>query len=912
MPQEIKSLLLKASMDLETTAKDMQPWDSQSKIIKNTGIERDGGITNLYSFFEQNAAYEETFFTRNGNRVRLLRDDINNRMVVYTNDREIGQVPQWASDDRRVLSVDANDVIATIDGTILVLRISQSLATIEEVNTTDQSIIQMRSFTIPSNVSDGFLVRTKQPTWSNVTSIVGVFANGNVLNHEVIKDSGVVYTIASQIGFVNSSHVFAYYENGWIVSANDEADARTFLLKSDGTQQGTYTEATYLVANYNESTGAILFRGYRDVVKLGTPGTYGNLFTPPAAPLGSWTITAQTGLASSPSVVKMTMGGYALTYGTSTKTLFYDNNKTQRTWTIGHLTPPEIYGYLNSGAEIAFKVHTVLGEASYISASFDPDGIGTPITEIGELNAYYYPQIIKCSAGNYRVIYRRGNGSFATILLTKHPANPRMQEIAPGVVKINTISALCVADSNDNDLQYSGNAYNGFVVVGFDAVAPLTQKAYVARYRGDWGGSIDTNYKSTGAVTVGSVNLVVVPEGVSYSPNNETIDVYAGDPPSPAYYRSIRDGLAQSIKGWLQGTIYVDNQVIPPPAGAIMSEQTIALIGSTAIRELNYDGYQLLNETVGHYQSFRLYGQLYLFDGDWIHSTQLNGNMLVQIQHVANALGLVFLCESPQAVYFKSSYDNSIYIFDGGQAVSKYMRLNRAGDILSGAYNVRENTLALFGDDFVLWVRDGILSQSLLPFVYPYTAFSTDDGVWISKGSYSIKFEYRGITISGGTIIQLDLDGGIWGTSYSDTYSGGTWGTSYPDIYAGEVWGGVDAGSIVPLVWQSKFNGYSDRIKQSLDRFFFRVLKEDLEQSIISVEYQSYREDGQTIESCDIIIGDSVNPYDADGYAVIEFVPANKNAIASSIKLTCNDKIILLNGYATITTAGDSVAKNRG
>lgn len=916
MPQDIIGLNLNASIDCETTERDLQPWSAQTKILHNTGIARDGGITNLYTAIESNTLYRETLFTRNGKRVRLLNDDINDRFRVFANEKEIGQVPRWAVEDRRILSVDANDVCATVDGTVLVLRLSQAIATIEEVTCKTFDLIRSRTFAIPSNVSDGMFVRNKAPTWANVTSIVGIFQSGTVLNHQIILDSGVVYSISGQSGFYNTSQVFAFYDNGWIVSANDELDARTFVLRSTGVQQGTFTEAAYLVANHNRTLNTVNFIGWRDVVRLGTPGTYANTFVPPAAPGGNWTITALTNGATSPVKVLMTMGGYAYCYGTSTKNLFYANNSTTRLWNIGHSTPPEIYGWLDNQAEIVFKAHTVLGEAAYISASFAADGIGVPITEVGEVNAYYYPQIVKCNGNDYRVMYRRGDGSFATVQLSKNPSKSRMQEIASGVVKINTISALCLADANDNDLQFSGNAYNGFVVVSFDTTAPLTQKAFVARYRGEYGGSVDTNYKDTGAVTVGLPTAIVVPEGVSYSPNNETIDVYVGSPPSPEYYRSIRDTIAQSVKGSLQGTIYVDDTIIPPPQGAAYEEQTIQLTKTTAVREVDYDGYQLLNETVGRYDSFRLYGQLYLFDGDWIHLAQLSaGRALQRVDHVANGLGLRFLAESPTAIYFLSTFDNSIYTFDGGQSVSKFLKLNRRSEIRGGVYNTRENTLALFGDDFILWLRDGVLSESFLPFVWPYRAFSTSDGIWITRDDYAIKYVYNPILSTGGgtiSIIALDLDGGVWGTVYADTYDGGTWGTVYNDTIDGETWGGGSTGLIDPVMWQSKFNGFSDRMRQNVDRYLFRVFKEDKAQSTLSIEYQSYREDGQVIETRDIIIGDATNPYDSLGYAFVEFIPANRNAIASAIKISCIDKIIIMGAFATITTAGESVAKNRG
>lgn len=908
---DTKELNLIASIDVESTPADLQPWDAQNKILKNTGIERDGGITNLYNVVEQNTLYEETYFTKNNKRVRLIRDDINAVFRVVTNERDIGQVPQWAVAERRLIGIDANDVMVSSDDTILLLKITASLATVEEIDCTTFGFIRSTSFSIPANISDAFFVRRKAPTYANTTSIVGIFANGTKLNHTILLNTGVQYTATSQLGFVNSAQVFAYYDNGWIVSANDKTDGRTFLFNSAGAQQGTYTEATYLVANHDRALDTIFFVGWRDVVALGTPGTYGNVFTPPAAPLGVWTITPKTAVLADANAVLMTMGGFSLTHGVATKLYFYENNDSQRLWTVGHYATPEIYGYLDNAADIVFKVHTILGDAAYISASFNVDGIGVPITEVGEMSAFYYPHIAKCTAGDYRVIYRRGDGSFATVRLTQADSFARLSEIAPGVVKINTISGLCIANANTNDLQMGGNAYNGFVVVGFDSVSPV-QKAFVARYRGVYGGSVDVNYKSTGAVTVGAVNLVVIPESVSFSPNNETIDVYVGTlPASIEYYKSVRDGIAQTIKGNLLGTLYIDDTVIPPPIGVEYREQTIQLIATTAIREVNYDGYQLLNEIVGMYDSFRLYGNLYLFDDDWIYGAQLSVNVIQGKEKITSALGLVLLAESPTVIYFYSEFDNSIYTFDGGQSVNKAIRLNRRGQIYGGVFNTYENTLVLALASSLIFIRDGLMSEVDLLFSYPYDLFSTSGGVWIVKDSYAVRYLYNPVTGSGVVVITLELDGGTWGTAYTDTYDGGTWGVPYGDTIDSAVWGG-SASSVVELVWQSKYNGYMDRVRQIVDRYMFRVYKEDKAQATITVDYYSYNEDAQYHETADVIIGDVLHPYDADGYCMFEYLPSNKNAIASSIKLTIPLKILLMDAFVGVALSGDSVPINRG
>lgn len=907
---EIKPIAIKASIDVETTPADLQPWDAQEKILANTGIERDGGVTNLYTAIESNSLYEETFFTRNGGRVRLIRDDLNGVFRVQTGNRDIGQVPQWGVKSRLRVKIDANDVLATVDGTLLVLKLTTGRAVIQEVDAETFDIIRQRSFSVSTTISDGFLVRHKAPSWSTVVSIVGVYASGANLNHTIVLDSGIAYTATGQAGFLNSSQVFAYYENGWIVGTCDSSDGRVFLFLSDGSQVGTYTDGSCLVANYDRLGDAVEFVGYRDVVTLGTPSVIGNTFTPPPAPLGAWTITPIASSATTPAAITRTFGGFALAYGTAgSYSLLFDNNTpTPRTWLTGHLTPPEIYGYLDNGADVALKVHTILGEAAYISASFAADGIGVPITEVGEMNGAYSPQVQDVGDDIY-VVYRRGDGSFGYVVISKDIAT-RMQEIAPGVVKINTTSALCIADANDNDLQSAGNAFNGFVVVGYNTSGTPVQKAHVARYRGDFGGSVDTGYKSTGAILVGAVVLVEIPEGLQFSANNESIDVYVGTlPASLEYVASIKDYIARVIRSSLAGTLYVDDQIIPPPIGVEYDDQAIKLIGSTAIREPNYDGYALLNEAPGQYDSFKLYGQLYLFDGDWIYAATLSANVLQSINQVTPALGLRLVASSPTEAYFISSFDNSLYTFDGGQSVTKAMRINRRSDILFGAYNVRENTLALCGDDFVLWLRDGLLSESPLPFAYPYSAFSTSGGIWLSKGSYAIRYVYSAIAGGGGAVIvvALDLDGGTWGAAYADTYDGGTWGTPYADTIEGVPFGDGSAGTIDPLIWQSKFNGYNDRIKQSIERFLFRINQPESKPVDIEVEYSAYHETGLITEARTI----SIPAYDPNGYAYLEYIPQNKYGVAASIKLSCVDKIILLDGFATVTSKADTVAENR-
>jgi hypothetical protein len=900
--QENITLNLKASIDTGVVERDLQKWDAQEKILKNTGIERDGGITNLYAEVESNSQYDETFYASNGHKVQLSKDVVNDNFRVLADGKDLGRCPLWGVKSRSLIPADASDVLATVDGTYLILRLLDDVASIEEVDASFERI-RIRSFTVHAGTFTAALVRNESPTWANVTSIVIGYLSGTSYYYAVELDSTIEYLHPADLGL---GAISAWYKNGWIFNVRSFATNKSAVIafRSTGAADMALSGVSdaFLTADYTPSTGVISFKVA--CVQSGIAATW-YTFTPPSAPSGGWSSSSIVRLTTN-SIIS-TYGGIGVAYLSGIQKYTYINSFITKDADIYHTMPPEIYGIIDSGASVIIKEHTIGGQGSYLSMSFAHDAIGVPITEIGELSNIYSPQLLKKTGGDYVIIYQRGDGSFASVIISKDLTFTRMVEISSGVVKINTASAICLMDTTKGDLEFSGNAFNGFVIVAFNTVAPST-KAYIARHRGAYGGSVDTNYKNAGSV--GAVTSVEIVEGRLYTPANDAIDVYVGAPPNSLnYYRSIRGYTAQFIDNAKNGTIYVDDLVIPPPAGAIISDRTIQLIGTTAIREPEYDGYQLANETKGLFESFSLYGTLYLFDGQWIRSANLLVNVLQSLTRVARAQGLQFLAESPQAIYFLSDFDNSIFIFDGGQAVTKMDRYSRKEPILDAAYSVKENTLALFTSDTVMFVRDGgIVGQINLPFVAPFTAFATIDGLWISKGTYSIRYLYNPVMLSA-LPITVTIDGGIWGTAYADTIDGGVWGTAYPDTIDGGVWG--DGSQIVPLVWQSKFNGYSERNTQFLERVMFRFYKEDSAPVDIVIDYMYFDEAGQHSESRTVTLGDVNHPYDALGYAFLEYIPTFKQSIGFSIQITCPTKIVYLDVIAKVGLHAESTINSR-
>lgn len=1164
--QDLKTILLEKSIDTSAVERDVQAWDEQALVLANTGICREGGVTNLGAKLGLDSDYEETFYCSNGSKVQLKRDTINNCFHVVSDGREIGIVPLWGVKSRGLIPSNVADAMVTVDGTLLLLSYAQGLATIEEVNLTTFARIHVRSFTIPLAIAYIVFVRTKAPTWANVTSIAGysfvTTATTKTITGYLINDGGVTVFSGVVTCALNSNpiSIHAYYEHGWIfeidvwntnvsqnlwmittagaatqivggfqtkaliqdyklsggsvthkcfadklnqvfqfnatgntsrswagicvdpsgtlwatVSNGDiykcpagssiftaiggtarywhgiasdlsgniwavaslgtgdiykcpfgsttftaiggtlrnwqnitcdpsgvlwatdgiaiykcypgsttftdigetvrtwtgiTADHDGNIWATDGTNGNIYKRATgttafVLVAHMPNFAGVIvadnsdniwvLVGSYVDVYKankgsltflpLGVTGRpftglspdsignmwmttsfsdiykqdiqasiYGFLFTPPASDGLTWTYAALTDAAVVGQTFKqiLTFGGYGI--GHSNNLLSFFNFGPARDWTTNQKDVPELYGDIwPELTDFALKVHTIAGLASYISASFNVDGIGAPITEIGELSPYYCPQAVRIDVDNYLVLYQRGDNTFAVIAISRD-AFDRTQEIASGVVKINTASGLNVADSINGDLKMGGNAFNGFAVVGFASVSQMG--SYVARHRGLYGGSVDTGYKNNTAIVAGAVSLIVIPEAIQYSPNNELIDIYVGLPPSSLnYFASIASGLAQILNNALLGTIYVDDAVLPTPIGALISPRSIILVRTTALREVDYDGYQLGNEIIGQYDSFVLYTNVYFVDLEWIKSISVSaGNVIQAATKTVPVQGLRYITTSPQEAFFISDFDNALCSFNGGQSVQKGVLFNRREPVTKGVFSVIENTLALLEDSGIVFIRDGVITQTPIPYATPPRVFATVDGIWLSQDGYSLRFVFNlaGISVVPPIAVLNIIDGGTWGTVYANTLDGGTWGDGL-DVIDGGAWGsGGGSDMIVALLWQSKFLGYSDRAIQMIDRFLIRVYKEDKVAADITVTFEYFDEHSQNIDTRIYSIGSIANPYDSEGYAYLEYIPPQKRSVAGSLRIECIDKITILGVIATLAGDGKSVATNRG
>ncbi len=258
--QTLQPLELQKSVDMSAVQADVVPWDAQDFVLKNNGICREHGVTNLGNQIGLDSDFEETFYCANGSKVQLKRDTINKCFHVFSDGFEVGIVPEWGVKARQLIPSNCQDVQITITGTLLLLFYAPGIATIQELDIATNEILNSRSFTTPSTITNVGFVRYKQPTYANVQSIYGFYASDGFVSGTVyiIKDDGSTVISYNNVGSTANLPSFdCYYEHGWILQENNWDDTRAgslFVIKTTGVSTAISTNTIALIADYNQAT----------------------------------------------------------------------------------------------------------------------------------------------------------------------------------------------------------------------------------------------------------------------------------------------------------------------------------------------------------------------------------------------------------------------------------------------------------------------------------------------------------------------------------------------------------------------------------------------------------------------------------------------------------------------------------
>jgi hypothetical protein len=200
--------------------------------------------------------------------------------------------------------------------------------------------------------------------------------------------------------------------------------------------------------------------------------------------------------------------------------------------------------------------------------------------------------------------------------------------------------------------------------------------------------------------------------------------------------------------------------------------ETILLgIGVAGQPDINYDyvGYELGNDISGVFQSFYLFGQRYLFDGFQIWLASFNGPLYATKTFICPATGMQLISVSPTEVFFLSTFDNSLYSFDGGRALNKVKRMNDLRNssnvveaVINGVFSVVDNTLLLQTASTFVWIRDGVVSQTNKKANQTaISLFDTQNGIQIANNT--LKWRYSFTDIGGTTVVPLIFQSAYFG-----------------------------------------------------------------------------------------------------------------------------------------------------
>ena len=190
-------------------------------------------------------------------------------------------------------------------------------------------------------------------------------------------------------------------------------------------------------------------------------------------------------------------------------------------------------------------------------------------------------------------------------------------------------------------------------------------------------------------------------------------------------------------------------------------------------------------------------------------------------------------------MYFLSAFDNSIYTFDGGRSLNKFIRMNDVPVISKGVFNVRDNTLLLETTTSFIWVRDGVITENVKK---------------VTQTSLNLYDTQLGIVIANNTV--------SW--QYSFSVTGST--------------------SIVGLTWQSAYHGLLNNILSLATTWVITLYSATRQTAAVVLTCYSF-DQGKTYTNTAPL---TIKPadWDSQGFYRCRIQPKNQLALASSVKIS--------------------------
>ena len=365
---------------------------------------------------------------------------------------------------------------------------------------------------------------------------------------------------------------------------------------------------------------------------------------------------------------------------------------------------------------------------------------------------------------------------------------------------------------------------------------------------------------------------------------SNNFDLYGGDA-SASYKLSVVGGpILGTGSAYLDdakiGTLYANQSNVPIVHTATISGGIASLLNNAAIQLPGFASYNLAN-FIGSYTwpqfggasgnfasspmtGFILFGYYYGYDGTYIYSLNLSGGstgtLVGQPQILVQAQGLHYLCVTPNEAVFLSTYDNSVWTFNGGRTVEKVKAFNQQPAITGGYYDVYESALFLTSGAGYITNRDSIISKNTYPSAYS------------------------------GSVPQANPSGN--GLIWSYVNSSGNL------IFSQRTYTKISGASPIPLVYQTSYYGPGNGMVIKVERVAFQIycsggLRADIQ---LVLNYKTTDNAGANASTTVTVWPSGTTQTgglaiqtpgpNSDGYAWVDWIPSSKYGVATSITLT--------------------------
>ncbi len=500
-----------------------------------------------------------------------------------------------------------------------------------------------------------------------------------------------------------------------------------------------------------------------------------------------------------------------------------------------------------------------LSYQAFISVAVNDGGVsdcgGVLLNAVGEFDDGYAPQV-----DSNKILFRN-NGNYYVIKISTSPKN-QIQRVNDHLYKINTISPLNLFDNTTKKLIVSSLDYHGQVTWNYLGTPATTAVQFVANYYNQYSNSIDNGVKLVFIPSPLTNNMIPFGMRIPYANISDfSIDEFADG----SYIGSFTNNGYAIIENNPFTPIYVPTTVIPYPIGQdIKSGGLVNNNESVLVLNKEYDGYSIGNELPGVFQaSFILFGNTYIYDGLSIYITNIQNNIVTGYEKVCDAFGLQYIATTPEQIWFLSSFDNSLYTFNGGRNVQKSMGFINMDTINNGVYNSKENTLFLDATNHFITIRDGQITQiEKLGTQTNVVLYSTQNGIIVANNSKS------------------------WQYTLLPTL------TSTP----------------VPFSWQSGYYGLKLNEKCILSEMIVTIY--DVNKTNVSLDATVYSYDESTAYADKVTFNVSAKDYNNFGIAKVRVQPKRQKSLGISLGITSNSTLFITEMEMAYKDAEESGIRN--